>query len=259
MKVHVEGVRSIAGSRMGRWVSLGLIGAMSTGLTGCQWMNEHRTATGAVAGTVVGATAGALISDDNTKGALIGGAVGAAVGGGIGYVLQRQKDRFDEIEGIEATEQTVYIPQTESVADSGGAVEGTGETAPAESVDLVPAQGLSMTISDSVLFAFDSSALTPQGTAKIGEIANVLKEFPDSDVFVMGYTSSDGDDAYNVQLSQRRADAVKNTLIANQVAASRITALGMGESTPVASNDTEEGRAQNRRVELLVVPRETAS
>lgn len=258
MKIKHGEARTILDGRLGRWMCLGLMGAMGTGLTGCQWMNEHRTATGAVAGTVVGATAGALISDDNTKGALIGGAVGAAVGGGIGYVLQRQKDKFNEIENIEAKEQTVYIPQTEPAASAETTPGETTETTP-ENVEFVPAQGLSMTISDSVLFAFDSSALTPEGTAKIGEIANVLKEFPDSDVFVMGYTSSDGDDAYNVQLSQRRADAVKNTLIANQVAASRITALGMGESNPVAPNDTEAGRAQNRRVELLVVPREAAS
>lgn len=242
-----------------RLVSLGLVGVMGSGLVGCQTANEHRTATGAIAGTIVGATAGALISDDKAKGALIGGVAGAAVGGGIGYLLQRQKDKFDEIEGVEAQQETVYVPQTQASAESAGTATATAGEATAQNVDFIPAQGLTMKLQEQVLFSYDSSALTPAGTSKIGEIAAVLREYPDSDVFIMGYTSSDGDDSYNTQLSQRRADAVKNTLIANQVAPSRITALGMGASNPIASNETEAGRGQNRRVEIIVVPRETAS
>lgn len=247
-----------------RVVSLGLVGVMGSGLVGCQTANEHRTATGAIAGTIVGATAGALISDDKAKGALIGGVAGAAVGGGIGYLLQRQKDKFDEIEGVEAQQETVYVPQTQASAESAGTATATADSgvsgeATAQNVDFIPAQGLTMKLQEQVLFSYDSSALTPAGSAKIGEIAAVLREYPDSDVFIMGYTSSDGDDSYNTQLSQRRADSVKNTLIANQVAPSRITSLGMGSSNPIASNETEAGRSQNRRVEIIVVPRETAS
>lgn len=259
--------------RLMRGVCVGLIGVMGAGLAGCETANEHRTATGAVVGTLVGATAGALLAgdDDRGKGALIGGVAGAAVGGGIGYVLQRQKEKFDEIDGVEANEETVYVPapqdQDAPTVDETGALDdttwdsgesGTGEAATQE-VSLVPAQGLSMTLTEQLLFPIDSSALTPAGTRKVGEIAEVLREFPESDVFIMGYTSSDGDDAYNVSLSQRRADAVKNTLVANQISPYRITSLGMGASNPVASNDTHAGRLQNRRVEILVVPRKSAA
>lgn len=254
--------------RFMRGVCVGLIGVMGAGLSGCETANEHRTATGAVVGTVVGATAGALLAgdDDRGKGALIGAAAGAAVGGGIGYVLQRQKDKFNEIDGVEANEETVYVPAPQDAdaptADESGALDDTtwdtGEEASAQEVSLVPAQGLSMSLTEQLLFPVNSSALTPEGTRKVGEIADVLREFPESDVFVMGYTSSDGDDAYNVQLSQRRADAVRNTLIANQISPSRITALGMGSSNPVATNDTAAGRLQNRRVEINVVPRKSA-
>jgi outer membrane protein OmpA-like peptidoglycan-associated protein len=259
----MEAVRAESGlnlnGRFARALCVGMIGVMGTGLVGCETANEHRTATGAIAGTVIGAAAGAMISDDSTKGALIGGAAGALVGGGIGYVLQRQKEKFDEIEGVQANEQTVYVPEVSNPSGQTGAESSSEGEVVAEEVTFTPAQGLTMTLTEQLLFPYDSSALTSQGTSKVAEIADVLKEFPDSDVFVMGYTSSDGDDGYNVQLSQRRADAVRNTLIANQVSSGRITALGMGSSNPVATNDTESGRMQNRRVEIIVVPRETAA
>jgi outer membrane protein OmpA-like peptidoglycan-associated protein len=244
--------------RMMRAVSLGLIGLLGVGLTGCRTMDEHRTVTGAVAGTVVGAAAGALIAEDSAKGALIGAAAGAAIGGGVGYLLQRQKDKFDKIEGVEATEQTVLVPQQQTGAEAGGA-EAWEDGAEVQPVEYVETQGLTLNLQEQVLFAVNSSALTSAGTTKVAEIAAVLREFPDSDVFILGYTSSDGGDAYNVELSQRRADAVRNTLIANQVAANRLTALGMGASNPIASNDTAEGRSANRRVEIIVVPREEAA
>lgn len=262
MSEHMQREGLFTGWPLARAMCLGLIGAMGAGVVGCQTANEHRTATGAIVGTAVGATAGALLSKDKTKGALIGGAAGAVVGGGVGYVLQRQKEKYDQIEGVQANEQTVYIPeqtdQAQTTSDQSATAEGGAEST-AQNTSFVPAQGLSMTLSSEVLFTQGSSALTSQGTAKVAEIAKVMKEFPDSDVFIMGYTSSEGDDAMNVQLSQRRADSVKNTLIANQVDAGRLTSLGMGSSSPVASNDTEAGRMQNRRVEILVVPRQTAS
>lgn len=269
---RAEMARSL-NQRLRRGLCVGLVGVMGAGLAGCETADEHRTATGAIVGTLVGATAGALLAgdDDRGKGALIGGVAGAAVGGGIGYVLQRQKEKFNEIEGVEASEETVYVPAPQEAdaptVDESGALDdttwesGEGSTGEArtQEVSLVPAQGLTMTLTEQLLFPVDSSALTPEGTRKVGEIADVLKEFPESDVFVMGYTSSDGNDAYNVSLSQRRADAVKNTLVANQISPYRITSLGMGSSNPVASNDTQAGRLQNRRVEIVVVPRKSAA
>jgi outer membrane protein OmpA-like peptidoglycan-associated protein len=110
-----------------------------------------------------------------------------------------------------------------------------------------------------VLFPVGSSALSDVGRGKIREIAQVLTQYPDSDVFVRGYTSSEGEDQMNFELSQRRAEVVRNELIADGVDAARVDARGMGESNPIATNDTEPGRIQNRRVEINVVPRGNAS
>ena len=214
--------------------------AMGAGLTGCQTMNEHRTATGATVGAVAGATAGALIDkDDPLRGALIGGAAGAAVGGTIGHILQKQKEAFERIENVEAQQQTVLLqtqsdqgePQTEEVA------------------------ALRVRMQSEVLFEVGSSALSAAGVAKVKEVAEILREYPDSDCYVRGYTSSEGDDQMNFDLSVRRATVVKNELAANGVAATRLQAQGMGESNPIADNNTEAGRVQNRRVEIIIVPR----
>ncbi|OPZ09010.1 MAG: putative lipoprotein YiaD precursor [candidate division BRC1 bacterium ADurb.BinA292] len=97
--------------------------------------------------------------------------------------------------------------------------------------------------------------MTPRGKQKVAEVAAVLLEYPDSDVLVKGYASSEGAEAYNLELSERRAKAVQNELIANRVSASRIQAIGFGEADPIASNETEAGRALNRRVEIDVYPR----
>lgn len=212
-----------------------LVAVMATSLTGCEWMSEHRTATGAGIGTVAGAAAGAAIGRD-AEGALIGAAAGAALGGGIGYILQRQKDAFDRIEEVEARQTTVNLPPV-------------SPSAPPQQ-----AQAVTVTIGSEVLFDQGSSALTAHGVQKLREVAQVMNQEPNSQIYVMGYTSSEGADQFNMELSQSRANVVKNQLIAYGVAPGRIHALGMGESNPVATNETEAGRMRNRRVEIHVVP-----
>lgn len=245
--------------RWTRRLCVGLIGVVGVGLAGCETADEHRTATGAVLGTLLGAAAGAAIADDDdrTKGALIGAAAGAAVGGGIGYLLERQKEDLNEIEGVEAREDTVYVPDERTAAATDGRSESLSADAGAS--DFIPERGLTMTLGEAQLFSPGSASLTAQGTHKVAEIAQVLRDYPESDVFIMGYTGAEGDRAYQVQLSQSRADAMKNTLIANRIDPARITSLGMGASNPIAPNDTEAGRRQNRRVEVIVVPRESAA
>jgi OOP family OmpA-OmpF porin len=103
-----------------------------------------------------------------------------------------------------------------------------------------------------VNFDFDKANIRPDAVPILDEAANTLKEYGDVTVSVDGYTDSVGTDAYNQRLSVRRADAVKEYLERHGVAASRLTARGFGETNPVASNETAEGRAQNRRVELIV-------
>lgn len=225
------------------------IGAVS--FTGCETMNQNRTATGAVVGGVVGTTAGALIDDDNRwRGALIGLATGAALGTGVGYVLDKQKEAFDRIEDLEVRQEQVILQQPPVYYESS---PGQYTTPPQSAA--VRSDALMVRISSDVLFEQGSSALSPYGAGKVREIAAVLKEYPESDVYVRGFTSSEGDDRVNYDLSQRRAQVVANELVAAGVSPTRLFPHGMGSSNPVASNDTEAGRVQNRRVELHVVPR----
>ena len=102
-----------------------------------------------------------------------------------------------------------------------------------------------------VNFDFDKATLQPQGKPILDEAARILKENPSVNVQVQGYTDSIGTDAYNLKLSDRRAATVQSYLAGQGVSASRLTMKGFGESNPVATNDTADGRAQNRRVELV--------
>lgn len=104
-----------------------------------------------------------------------------------------------------------------------------------------------------VNFDFDKSNIRPDARPILDAAVDVLNQEPDIDVSVQGYTDSIGTEAYNQKLSQRRADSVKQYLVAGGISAARLTAIGYGESNPVATNETEDGRAQNRRVELRVL------
>ena len=231
----------------GKVTACGAIAAVLVSGVSCQTVSEHRTATGAVAGTALGAGAGALIDKDNPyRGALIGAAAGALLGTGIGHVLQKQKQAFDRIEGLETKQQAVILQQPPQYGDEGQA------RLPRQSDQI---EALLVRVPSEVLFERGSSALTPQGAQKVRDVAQVLRDYPDSDVYVRGYTSNEGDDKTNFELSQRRAEVVRNELAAAGVSTSRLYAQGMGSSNPVASNDTEAGRTLNRRVELFVVPR----
>jgi outer membrane protein OmpA-like peptidoglycan-associated protein len=106
-----------------------------------------------------------------------------------------------------------------------------------------------------VHFDFDKSTLKPEGMAVLNQAAALLQKHERVVVEVAGHTDSMGSDEYNQGLSERRANAVKDYLLSKGVKASRLSARGYGESRPVASNDTEEGRAENRRVELIVLDR----
>ena len=106
----------------------------------------------------------------------------------------------------------------------------------------------------SVTFAVDSSAISPAFQTTLGNVANTLSQYEKSYVDVLGHTDSTGSDAYNQALSERRAEAVANFLANSGVQRARLATRGYGESQPVATNSTEEGRAANRRVEIKIVP-----
>jgi OmpA-OmpF porin, OOP family len=108
-------------------------------------------------------------------------------------------------------------------------------------------------VSGGILFETDSAKLAPSAADLVRRISEVMKKNPDLKISVVGHTDGTGDYNYNVQLSERRAKAFADALIKDGVAANRLTAVGVGPQSPVATNDTPEGRAQNRRVELVVM------
>ena len=112
-------------------------------------------------------------------------------------------------------------------------------------------RGLVMTLGD-VLFAFNKAELSAQAGPRLDKLANFLKQFPDRKLLIEGYTDSVGSDSYNQDLSDRRAQAVRDALVQRGVDSSRITARGYGKAHPVADNASPEGRAMNRRVEIVI-------
>lgn len=228
-------------------VTLLALPVLLLGPIGCQTMQEHKIATGSAIGAGAGALLGGVIghqSGHTEGGALIGAATGALLGGGVGYILDRQAKQFQAIRDL----QVEKVPAGPEVV------------APPPAPNAPPVQEqrpehLTLKMQSEMLFQRGSSALTPEGTQKLAQIADTLRQYPDSDVIVKGYTSIEGGDALNMNLSQARASVVKNTLVAYRVAPERITAIGMGSSNPIANNDSEVGRMQNRRVEIDVFPR----
>jgi len=113
-------------------------------------------------------------------------------------------------------------------------------------------RGIVLTIGD-VLFATGKADLSPTANQSVAKLAEFLKKHPDRNVLIEGHTDSVGKDDYNLALSRQRADSVKDRLVAEEVDTSRITTVGYGKQFPVASNDTKAGKAQNRRVEVVIL------
>lgn len=194
-------------------------------LAGCASMN--RTTKGAVVGTAAGGAMGAVIGKAAGNPAL-GAIIGATVGGATGAIIGREMDK-----------QAAEIEQT--VPDA--KVERVGE-------------GIVVEFSSAVLFGFDQSDLSAEAKANLDKLVKVLNSYPDTNIEVQGHTDSKGSETYNQNLSVRRATSVSDYLAANQITASRITTKGFGETLPEYDNETEEGRAQNRRVEFLITANE---
>lgn len=190
-------------------------------LAGCKSMNK--TQKGAAIGTAGGAAAGAVIgrAAGNTA---MGAIIGAAVGGVTGAIIGRQMDK-------QAKEIEEKVP--------GAVVKRVGE-------------GIVVEFSEKILFAYDRYDLTGTAESNLDKLVNVLKEYPDTNIEIQGHTDSRGSDSYNQKLSERRAAAVARYLRNRGILSSRIVVKGYGESAPVADNNTDDGRAQNRRVTFLI-------
>ena len=197
-------------------------------LTSCEAVqNANNTQKGTVIGTAAGAVIGGVLGNNIGKGgnapagAVLGGVVGGVIGNRIGAKMDKQAKEIKET-----------LP--------GAEVERVGE-------------GIKVTLPESIVnFAFDSSDLTATAKANLDKLSEVLSNNPDTNINIYGHTDSKGTDEYNQKLSERRATSVKNYLISKGVAASRMFTMGVGEKEPVASNDTDAGRAQNRRVEFAI-------
>lgn len=184
-----------------------------------------RARNGAILGGLAGAAAGATSDGDNKLAkAAVGGVIGAALGGVIGNALDQQ------------------------AADLRGSIGNNNITITNNGQYLV------VNMPQDVLFATDSAALRPDLTRDINAVAGSLLRYPNSRIEVIGHTDDTGSNAYNQDLSQRRAVSVSNILRNNGVPGSRLAAYGRGEDAPIASNATPEGRAQNRRVEIIIRP-----
>ena len=195
------------------------VGGLS--LSGCASLSN--TEKGAAAGAGAGAVVGGVIGNaagSTAKGAIIGAVLGGAAGAIIGQQMDKQAaDLEEDLEGAE--------------------IERVGE-------------GIQITFDSGILFDFDSANLRSEARENLSTLAQSLQEYPNTDVMIIGHTDSRGSDAYNQGLSERRAGSASDYLLARGISRARITTLGKGESEPVATNETEAGRQENRRVEIAI-------
>lgn len=196
--------------------------------SGCgvvQSMNN--TQKGAAVGTVAGGTLGAIIGNkagNTAVGAIAGAAIGGVAGGLIGNKMDKQAQEIEEtVEGAEVirTDEAILVK-----FDSG------------------------------ILFDFDKTDLKAAARENIQSLVESLNENPDTDILVIGHTDSRGTDQYNQGLSERRAQAVKSYAVSQGLAGNRMKTQGRSFHEPIADNDTEVGRAENRRVEIVIVANE---
>ena len=190
-------------------------------LAGCASMSRSQkaVAVGVGAGAVVGGVIG-----NNTGSTARGAIIGAAVGGAIGSIIGLQMDK-------QARELEQAIP--------GAVVERVGE-------------GIQVTFDSGLLFDFDSDRIRPEAATNLRNLAGSLDRYPNTDLLIVGHTDAQGSDRYNQDLSERRARAAASHLVGEGVERRRLRTSGQGEQEPVATNETESGRQQNRRVEIAI-------
>jgi outer membrane protein OmpA-like peptidoglycan-associated protein len=203
--------------------ALALSGCVTNPETGNQRVS--RAGIGAIGGALGGYLLGDVIGGRNDRTEkILGAGIGALAGAGVGYYMDEQERKLRA-----------------QTAGSGVEVVRQGDE-------------LLLRMPSGITFATDQSSIQPQFYTTLNEVGTTLKEYPKTTIDVLGHTDSTGSDSYNQTLSERRARSVSDYLAAQGVQSIRLATRGYGESQPVASNDTESGRAQNRRVEIRVTP-----
>jgi len=179
-------------------------------------------------GAVTGAAIGALAADKSAKGAALGAVGGALVGGLIGNYMEQQRRDFEKVlaPGIAAGDVRVR-----KLSDNELVVGMTSETA----------------------FEVDSAQIKPGFYSTLDKIASVVNKYGQTQLVISGHTDNTGSAAYNQELSERRADSVRNYLLDANVYPPRMSTIGYGESRPIATNSTPEGRRLNRRVDINII------
>jgi outer membrane protein OmpA-like peptidoglycan-associated protein len=204
--------------------------AASVSLAGCAATDDFmtnpekaKTRQGTAIGAGAGAVAGLLIGG-GWEGALIGAGVGALAGGAVGNYQDKQEKKLRQ-----------------QMAGTGVEVVRKGDN-------------ITLDMPGNVTFAFDSAALNPQFNSVLDKVAQTLTEYDQTVIQIAGHTDSTGTHAYNMKLSEQRASSVKSYLAGRGVPAKRMQTVGAGPDHPIADNSTEAGRAENRRVEITIVP-----
>ena len=201
--------------------SLIVVFLFSTTVIGCASLSktEQGAGAGAGAGAVIGGAIGAA-TGSTAKGAIVGAAVGGVAGAVIGQQMDKQAEELaEDLEGAE--------------------VERVGE-------------GIQITFDSAILFGFDSAEISESAQMNLNNLAQSLGDYPGTELVIVGHTDAIGEEAYNQELSEERAGSAAMYLREQGVPADRITTFGKGETEPVASNDTEFGQQQNRRVEMAI-------
>ena len=194
-------------------IAILLVGTMT--VAGCSSNLRTGALGGAAAGAVVGGLAGGSV-----RAAIVGAAIGGAAGAAVGAVMDAQAEDLQD-----------KLPNAR--------VERIGE-------------GIAVTFDSGILFAVNQATLQAAGQQNLRDLVASLRDYEGTDVLVVGHTDSTGTDEYNQGLSERRADAARNFLVGAGLEAGRVTAVGRGESEPIADNGTDDGRQQNRRVEVAI-------
>jgi len=211
--------------KKGRLLVVGLLSFLLV-FSGCKSMSNALKggAIGTIAGAAVGAGVGKLLG--NTA---VGAIAGAAVGGTTGALIGRKMDK--------------QAAELESQLGKNAEVERIGE-------------GIKVTFESGILFQTGKAELNVSSKTALTKFAQTLVEYPDTDVMIYGHTDNTGSDAINQPLSENRAAAVKAYLTSQGVDSKRIATKGLGSTVPAATNDTEVGRTQNRRVEIAITANE---